>query len=98
MTSKSAGLILCTALAVLTLATAGYAAPVNPAPVNPASKFQLKRADLGNGYATVNVLQTPDRSSYVITCNCDDRTVQDMTCPTPAYACVCEPSANLSCQ
>ena len=98
MTWKSTRMVWCTALAVVTLATAGYAAPVKPDPVNPASKFQLKRADIGNGYATVNVFQTPDKSSYIITCNCDDRTVQDMTCPTSAYACVCEPSANLSCQ
>jgi hypothetical protein len=87
-------------MTIAALATAAQAAPPagKPDTSNPASSFQYRRADLGSGYATVNILKMPDRSSYAITCNCDDHSLQDMVCPTPAYACSCEPSAYLVCQ
>lgn len=65
---------------------------------NSASSFSYRRADLGSGYSTSSILKMPNNSSYFVTCNCDDRTLQDMTCPTQSYACTCVPHAYLMCQ
>lgn len=65
---------------------------------NSASSSSYRRADLGSGYSTSSILKMPNNSSYFVTCNCDDRTLQDMTCPTQSYACTCVPHAYLMCQ
>lgn len=65
---------------------------------NSASSFSYRRADLGSGYSTSSILKMPSNSSYFVTCDCDDRTLQDMTCPTQSYACTCVPHAYLMCQ
>jgi hypothetical protein len=70
----------------------------NQSTQNSASSFSYRRADLGSGYSTSSILKMPSNSSYFITCNCDDRTLQDLTCPTPSYACTCVPHAYLMCQ
>lgn len=85
-------------LAVATLPIVAQAANVRPDEANSASSFHYRRADLGSGYSTASVLKLPDRSPYFVTCNCDDRTLQDGTCPTQAYACTCVPHAYLACQ
>jgi len=65
---------------------------------NSASTFSYRRADLGSGYSTSSILKMPNNSSYLVTCNCDDHTLQDMMCPTQSYACSCVPHAYLMCQ
>jgi hypothetical protein len=98
MIRKKRRSIWLTALGVLAFASAAHAAGGAQIDKNPAASFQYKRADLGSGYATVNILKTPGKSPYAITCNCDDHSLQDMTCPTAAYACTCLPHAYLICQ
>lgn len=87
------------AVAALPVLAQAQAANVKPDTAgNSASSFSYRRADLGSGYSTSSVLKLPDRSPHFITCNCDDHTLQDMTCPTQAYACTCVPHAYLTCQ
>lgn len=88
--------LLIVALAGLPIAS--HAADPKPDTKNSASSFSYRRADLGSGYSTSSILKMPNNSSYFVTCNCDDRTLQDMTCPTQAYACTCVPHAYLMCQ
>lgn len=85
-------------LALVALPAITLAADTKPDAGNSASSFTYRRADLGSGYSTSSILKLPSNSSYFITCNCDDRTLQDNTCPTPAYACTCVPHAYLMCQ
>lgn len=86
------------ALALMVLPTITQAADTKPAAGNSASSFSYRRADLGSGYSTSSILKLPNNTSYLVTCNCDDRTLQDMSCPTQAYACTCVPHAYLMCQ
>lgn len=86
------------ALALIALPTITQAADTKPNAGNSASSFNYRRADLGSGYSTSSILKLPNNSSYFVTCNCDDRTLQDMSCPTQAYACTCVPHAYLMCQ
>lgn len=85
-------------LALITLPAITQAADTKPNAGNSASSFSYRRADLGSGYSTSSILKLPNNSSYFVTCNCDDRTLQDMSCPTQAYACTCVPHAYLMCQ
>lgn len=86
-------------LALAVLPAAAQAQTVTkPDAGNSASSFSYRRADLGSGYSTSSILKLPNNSSYFVTCNCDDRTLQDNTCPTPSYACTCVPHAYLMCQ
>ncbi|WP_162764552.1 hypothetical protein [Rhizobium sp. SYY.PMSO] len=85
-------------VALVGLPIVSQAADAKPDTANSASSFTYRRADLGSGYSTSSILKLPNNSSYFVTCNCDDRTLQDMTCPTQAYACSCVPHAYLMCQ
>lgn len=85
-------------LALVAWPIASQAANTKPDTGNSASSFVYRRADLGSGYSTSSILKLPNNSSYLVTCNCDDRTLQDMMCPTQAYACTCVPHAYLMCQ
>lgn len=85
-------------LALVALPVITQAADNKPDTGNSASSFSYRRADLGSGYSTSSILKLPNQSSYFVTCNCDDRTLQDMTCPTQGYACTCVPHAYLMCQ
>ncbi len=80
--------------------TPGAVLAANSAPndQNSASTFSYRRADLGSGYSTSSILKMPNNASYLVTCNCDDHTLQDMMCPTQSYACSCIPHAYLMCQ
>ncbi|TIX89038.1 hypothetical protein [Rhizobium sp. P44RR-XXIV] len=86
-------------VALIGLPSLTQAADTKPAAAgNSASSFTYRRADLGSGYSTSSILKLPNNSSYFVTCNCDDRTLQDLSCPTQAYACTCVPHAYLMCQ
>lgn len=85
-------------LALIALPAITQAAATKPDAGNSASSFSYRRADLGSGYSTSSILKLPNNSSYLVTCNCDDRTLQDISCPTQAYACTCVPHAYLMCQ
>jgi hypothetical protein len=85
-------------LALIALPAITQAADTKPNAGNSASSFSYRRADLGSGYSTSSILKLPNNSSYFVTCNCDDRTLQDLSCPTQAYACTCVPHAYLMCQ
>ena len=85
-------------VAVTALPVMAQTADNNQNSQNSASSFSYRRADLGSGYSTSSILKMPNNSSYFVTCNCDDRTLQDLTCPTPSYACPCVPHAYLMCQ